>query len=77
MLKWSHVVSSILFLQQISQSFSPMDHWILCKLSDATETCNTGFEEYDFPAVTGAIYKFWVHHLCDFYLVSVKSSEVD
>uniref|UniRef100_A0A8C7CHV8 valine--tRNA ligase n=1 Tax=Oncorhynchus kisutch TaxID=8019 RepID=A0A8C7CHV8_ONCKI len=30
------------------------------------------FQAYDFPAITTAIYNFWLYELCDIYLESVK-----
>uniref|UniRef100_A0A8C7M6Z3 valine--tRNA ligase n=1 Tax=Oncorhynchus mykiss TaxID=8022 RepID=A0A8C7M6Z3_ONCMY len=33
--------------------------------------CNAGFQAYDFPAITTAIYNFWLYELCDIYLVSL------
>lgn len=49
-----------------------MDRWILSRLSAATELCNKGFEFYDFPQITTAIYNFWLYELCDVYLESLK-----
>lgn len=49
---------------------TPMDLWILNRLSFAIDECNKGFENYDFPSVTGACYNFWLYDLCDVYLVS-------
>ncbi|KAG8190395.1 hypothetical protein JTE90_022038 [Oedothorax gibbosus] len=51
---------------------SKMDLWILSRLSNAIEACNTGFETYDFPAATTACYAFWLYDLCDVYLESLK-----
>lgn len=51
---------------------SLMDRWILSRLTAATESCNLGFETYDFPRVTTAIYNFWLYELCDVYLESLK-----
>ena len=47
-----------------------MDRWILSRLSAATEACDGGFVNYDFPAATTACYNFWLYDLCDVYLVS-------
>ena len=47
-----------------------MDQWILSRLTEAVESCNKGFEKYDFPMITTAIYNFWLYELCDIYLVS-------
>ena len=49
-----------------------MDQWILSRLSEAVDLSNKGFELYDFPMVTTAIYNFWLYELCDVYLVSVS-----
>ena len=49
-----------------------MDRWILSRLSVAVDDCNRGFQEYDFPLVTSAIYNFWVYELCDVYIESLK-----
>jgi len=51
---------------------SPMDLWILSKLSAAVKSANEGFESYDFPQVTTAVYNFWLYELCDVYLESLK-----
>ena len=48
-----------------------MDLWILSKLSAAVKSANEGFESYDFPQVTTAVYNFWLYELCDVYLVSI------
>ena len=31
-----------------------------------------GFEEYNFPAATTALYNFWLYELCDVYLEVLK-----
>ena len=47
-----------------------MDKWILSCLSTAVSACNAGFQQYDFPRATSAIYNFFLYELCDVYLVS-------
>ncbi|XP_064457490.1 valine--tRNA ligase-like [Ornithodoros turicata] len=59
-------------IANVNEKGSPMDRWILSRLSAATELCNAGFETYDFPQVTTAIYNFWLYELCDVYLESLK-----
>lgn len=49
-----------------------MDRWILSRLTVAVDDANKGFQEYDFPLVTTAIYNFWLYELCDVYLVRWK-----
>jgi len=51
---------------------SPMDRWILSRLSDATVVCNEAMAEYNFPAATTALYNFWLYELCDVYLEYLK-----
>ena len=47
-----------------------MERWIVSRLSLAIGECNNGFQTYDFPKVTTAIYNFWLYELCDVFLVS-------
>lgn len=56
--------------QQVELSL--MDKWILSCLSTAVSACNAGFQQYDFPRATSAIYNFFLYELCDVYLESVK-----
>jgi len=51
---------------------SPMDLWMLSKLSAAVEGCHKGFTNYDFPTVTTSCYNLWLYDLCDVYLESLK-----
>uniref|UniRef100_A0A9J8AH35 valine--tRNA ligase n=1 Tax=Cyprinus carpio carpio TaxID=630221 RepID=A0A9J8AH35_CYPCA len=53
-------------------SESVSDRWILSRLSAAVALCDGGFQAYDFPTITTAIYSFWLYELCDVYLESVK-----
>uniref|UniRef100_A0A803SSC4 valine--tRNA ligase n=1 Tax=Anolis carolinensis TaxID=28377 RepID=A0A803SSC4_ANOCA len=55
-----------------SGSESLIDRWILSRLSHAVELCDTGFQAYDFPGITTAIYNFWLYELCDVYLECLK-----
>ena len=48
------------------------DRWILSRLCAAVSLCGAGFQAYDFPGITTAIYNFWLYELCDVYLESVK-----
>uniref|UniRef100_A0A8C1ZBB1 Valine--tRNA ligase n=1 Tax=Cyprinus carpio TaxID=7962 RepID=A0A8C1ZBB1_CYPCA len=50
-------------------SESVSDRWILSRLSAAVALCDSGFQAYDFPTITTAIYNFWLYELCDVYLV--------
>uniref|UniRef100_A0A8C4REL5 Valine--tRNA ligase n=1 Tax=Erpetoichthys calabaricus TaxID=27687 RepID=A0A8C4REL5_ERPCA len=57
---------------QITGQESLIDSWILSRLSHAVVLCNAGFQTYDFPAITTAIYNFWLYELCDVYLECLK-----
>uniref|UniRef100_A0A673C4P6 Valine--tRNA ligase n=1 Tax=Sphaeramia orbicularis TaxID=375764 RepID=A0A673C4P6_9TELE len=57
---------------QLCGEESVSDRWILSRLSAAVGLCDAGFKAYDFPAITTAIYNFWLYELCDVYLESVK-----
>uniref|UniRef100_A0A673LLA7 Valine--tRNA ligase n=1 Tax=Sinocyclocheilus rhinocerous TaxID=307959 RepID=A0A673LLA7_9TELE len=58
--------------EKLCGSESVSDRWILSRLSAAVALCDSGFQAYDFPAITTAIYNFWLYELCDIYLESVK-----
>nr|XP_033772878.1 valine--tRNA ligase isoform X1 [Geotrypetes seraphini]XP_033772879.1 valine--tRNA ligase isoform X1 [Geotrypetes seraphini]XP_033772880.1 valine--tRNA ligase isoform X1 [Geotrypetes seraphini] len=51
---------------------SLMDRWVLSRLCHAVDLCNAGFQSYDFPGITTAIYNFWLYELCDVYLECLK-----
>ncbi|KAG8552851.1 hypothetical protein GDO81_003110 [Engystomops pustulosus] len=51
---------------------SLVDLWILSRLSLAVDLCGTGFQNYDFPGITTAVYNFWLYDLCDVYLECLK-----
>ncbi|KAL3869903.1 hypothetical protein ACJMK2_042527 [Sinanodonta woodiana] len=57
---------------QLSGKEREMDLWILSRLSVAVEQSNKGFETYDFPTATTAVYNFWLYELCDWYLEYLK-----
>uniref|UniRef100_A0A8C1WF94 Valine--tRNA ligase n=1 Tax=Cyprinus carpio TaxID=7962 RepID=A0A8C1WF94_CYPCA len=58
--------------EKLCGSESVSDRWILSRLSAAVALCDGGFQAYDFPTITTAIYSFWLYELCDVYLESVK-----
>uniref|UniRef100_A0A673LR73 Valine--tRNA ligase n=1 Tax=Sinocyclocheilus rhinocerous TaxID=307959 RepID=A0A673LR73_9TELE len=59
-------------MRTLGEGFVVSDRWILSRLSAAVALCDSGFQAYDFPAITTAIYNFWLYELCDIYLESVK-----
>ncbi|KAL0280029.1 UNVERIFIED_CONTAM: hypothetical protein PYX00_001450 [Menopon gallinae] len=56
----------------ISSDSSSMDRWMLSRVAAAVESCNAGFEAYDFQKVTTACYNLWLYELCDVYLECLK-----
>jgi len=59
-------------LQASPAAISPMDKWILSRMAYAVEQVNIGFQEYNFPQATTALYNFWLYELCDVYLEYLK-----
>ncbi|KAK3912795.1 Valine--tRNA ligase [Frankliniella fusca] len=57
---------------KVSGKESPMDLWMLSRVSAAVESCNQAFETYDFPMATSACYNLWLYDLCDVYLEYLK-----
>lgn len=53
-----------------------MDAWILSRLAFAANECERGFLSRELSLVTHTLYHFWLHNLCDVYLVSGGGSEV-
>lgn len=51
---------------------SPMDAWILSRLAFTANECERGFLSRELSLVTHTLYHFWLHNLCDVYLVSGK-----
>ncbi|EGG19377.1 valyl tRNA synthetase [Cavenderia fasciculata] len=51
---------------------SSVNRWILNAAARAIRLVDQGFKDYDFAAATTAIYNFWLHELCDFYLETTK-----
>eukprot|EP01133_Synstelium_polycarpum_P014797 gene14797-17491_t len=54
------------------ENTNAVNRWILNAATRAMTACETGFQNYDFAQVTSAIYNFWLHDLCDFYLETTK-----
>lgn len=50
-----------------------MDAWILSRLAFAASECEKGFLSRELSLVTHSLYHFWLHNLCDVYLVSGRA----
>jgi len=83
--QWYHRMNAMTKAERSSQPKGPgglleaqpapltlMDRWILSRLAFAATCCNEGFESYNFPKVTTALYNFWLYELCDVYLEYLK-----
>lgn len=53
-----------------------MEKWILDRLNAAADEVNKQLTERNFFMATNVVYNFWLHELCDVYIVScpVESS---
>uniref|UniRef100_A0A8C5FXM2 Valine--tRNA ligase, mitochondrial n=1 Tax=Gadus morhua TaxID=8049 RepID=A0A8C5FXM2_GADMO len=54
---------------QRTRPLSSMDRWVCSRLHSTVLQCERGFEARELSAVTAAIHSFWVHSLCDVYMV--------
>ena len=51
---------------------SEPDKWILTKLGEAQDTVNGHLESFDFGSAAAAVYHFFWHELCDWYIELAK-----
>jgi len=49
------------------------DRWILHRLNDCVRDVTRGLEEYRFNEAAHAVYEFWWHEFCDWYLELTKT----
>lgn len=47
-----------------------MDAWILSRLARTAQECERSFLTQELSLATHALHHFWLHNLCDVYLVS-------
>lgn len=59
-------------INQRPAALRPKDRWILSRLAYAVDTVHQGFQAYNFPQATTALYNFWLYELCDVYLEYLK-----
>uniref|UniRef100_A0A8C1J6J5 Valine--tRNA ligase, mitochondrial n=1 Tax=Cyprinus carpio TaxID=7962 RepID=A0A8C1J6J5_CYPCA len=58
------------FLTPSTYPLSGMDRWICWRLYSTVQQCERGFQSYELHTVTSALHSFWLHSLCDVYLVN-------
>lgn len=63
---------SLQHLKDQESQLSMVDRWMLSQLAVAVRECNFGFEEFNFPRVTTALYNLWWYQICDVYLECLK-----
>ncbi|KAM8938123.1 valine--tRNA ligase, mitochondrial isoform 6-T6 [Lycaon pictus] len=54
--------------EELSPS-SPTDAWILSRLAHTAQECERAFLARELPLITHALHHFWLHSLCDVYLL--------
>ena len=54
------------------ESLEPFDRWILHRLNKTIEAVTRSLEEYKFNDAAHAIYDFWWHEFCDWYIELTK-----
>ncbi|MYB18716.1 MAG: valine--tRNA ligase [Holophagales bacterium] len=54
------------------EGLAAAERWILSRLSDTAATVNDGLEEYRFDWACNALYHFFWHELCDWYIEFAK-----
>ncbi|CAG9561648.1 unnamed protein product [Danaus chrysippus] len=59
-------------ISPLPSSLSPLDLWMLSRVSLAVQKVNSGFQNYDFPSATTHCYNLWLYDLCDVYLEYLK-----
>ncbi|MCX7679087.1 MAG: valine--tRNA ligase, partial [Spirochaetes bacterium] len=55
------------------EKLEQFDRWILHRLNDTIATVTSSLEEYRFNDAAQAIYEFWWHEFCDWYVEMVKN----
>ncbi len=56
----------------VEDDFSPADRWILTRLNQATKNVKEALEEMKLHEASGAIYHFFWHEFCDWYIELIK-----
>ncbi|HSA34345.1 MAG TPA: class I tRNA ligase family protein, partial [bacterium] len=53
-------------------AFTPADKWILTRLGEVTDEVTRGLDEYRLTEAAGAVYHFFWHEFCDWYIELAK-----
>jgi valyl-tRNA synthetase len=64
----------IIYKKEIETQFSIWDCWIINKFNSTVKCVEDSIENYSFNEASNAIYSFFWHDFCDWYLESSKTS---
>ena len=68
-----HIDTTIASAKPIDRdSLKSIERWILSRLNATTRTVNRALSEYRFDEASNAIYQFFWHEFCDWYIEMVK-----
>ena len=59
-------------LSEVESILRPADRYVLSRLARATQATNAALEEFKFADASSAIYSFFWHEFCDWYIELVK-----
>jgi valyl-tRNA synthetase len=65
-------LEGIVIPEQVPQATSLANRWILARLQQALQGCSKGLEEYRLDDATQALYRFFWHDFCDWFLELTK-----
>ncbi len=68
-----HIDTTIAAAKPIDRdSMRTVERWILSRLNDTTRTVNRSLSEFRYDEASNAIYQFFWHEFCDWYIEMVK-----
>ena len=66
--------ASLDYLKNNKASLRSMDNWMLSRLSETVDLCESGFKNYELTQATTALFNFWLYDLCDYYIEYLKAN---
>ena len=66
--------ASLEYLKNNKASLRSMDNWMLSRLSETVDLCESGFKSYELTQATTALFNFWLYDLCDYYIEYLKAN---
>ncbi|MEM4255614.1 MAG: valine--tRNA ligase [Candidatus Norongarragalinales archaeon] len=68
----SKFVESMDAVKKRPEKLGVADEWLLSRLNATKKTVSQAFENYDYYTAISALYEFFWHEYCDFYLEDIK-----